>query len=107
MLPSAPVSSISTSRAGLLPANGVAYTLQVALASWRTMIAERLSQGGFVGYVAIWVVRPIFELTLAMAEFPPVPEFVELQKRLAEALDTEAAELAARPVPGERQLACA
>ena len=43
----------------------MAYILQVALASWRTMIAERLSQGGFVGYVAIWVVRPIFELTLA------------------------------------------
>jgi ABC-2 type transport system permease protein len=65
MLPSAPASSISTSRAGLLPANGVAYTLQVALASWRTMIAERLRQGGVAGYLAIWVVRPIFELTLA------------------------------------------
>ena len=47
--------------------------------------------------------RDVFELTCALAAYPPVPEFVELQKRLARALDTEAAELAARSRP---QLAC-
>ena len=51
--------------------------------------------------------REVFELTCAMAAYPPVPRFVELQKQLSRALDTEAAELAARPVPGRRQLATA
>jgi 2-polyprenyl-6-methoxyphenol hydroxylase-like FAD-dependent oxidoreductase len=51
--------------------------------------------------------RPVFELTLALAAFPPVPQFVELQKRLSAALDAEAADLAARPVLGEHELACA
>jgi flavin-dependent dehydrogenase len=48
--------------------------------------------------------RDVFELTCAMAAYPPVAVFVELQKQLARALDTEAAELAARSVPA---LACA
>jgi flavin-dependent dehydrogenase len=51
--------------------------------------------------------REVFELTRALAAYPPVPEFVDLQKQLSRALDTEAAELAVRPVPGERELACA
>jgi flavin-dependent dehydrogenase len=51
--------------------------------------------------------REVFELTCALAAYPPVPEFVELQKQLSRALDTEATELAARPVPGEPQLAYA
>jgi 2-polyprenyl-6-methoxyphenol hydroxylase-like FAD-dependent oxidoreductase len=51
--------------------------------------------------------REIFELTCAMAAYPPVPVFVELQKRLSRAIDVEAAGLAARPVPGECELACA
>ena len=41
MLPSAPVSSISTSRAGLLPANGMAYILQVALARYEAQPSVR------------------------------------------------------------------
>lgn len=49
--------------------------------------------------------RNVFELTCALAEYPPVPEFVELQRQLSHALDAEAAELAARPSPGERELA--
>ncbi len=49
--------------------------------------------------------REVFELTCALAEYPPVPEFVELQRRLSHALDAESAELAARPSPGERALA--
>ncbi len=51
--------------------------------------------------------REVFELTCALAAYPPVSEFVDLQKQLSKAIDTEAAEVAARPVPGERELACA
>jgi flavin-dependent dehydrogenase len=51
--------------------------------------------------------REVFELTCALAAYPPVPEFVDLQRQLSRAIDTEAAEVAARPVPGERELACA
>ena len=51
--------------------------------------------------------RDVFELTVALADYPPVPRFVELQKQLSNALDVEAADLAARRSPGERQLASA
>ena len=51
--------------------------------------------------------RDIFELTSALASYPPAPEFVQLQKRLSAAIDVEAAQLAARPVPGEREFAAA
>jgi flavin-dependent dehydrogenase len=50
-------------------------------------------------------VREIFDLTCAMAGYPGPAEFVELQKRLSQAIDREAAALASRPVPGERTLA--
>jgi flavin-dependent dehydrogenase len=49
----------------------------------------------------------IFEITCQLAAYPPVPRFVELQKRLSAAIDTQAAALAARPVPDERLLATA
>jgi hypothetical protein len=49
--------------------------------------------------------RDIFHLTCALASYPPVPEFVELQKRLSAAIDVEAAEVAAHPVPGDREFA--
>jgi len=48
--------------------------------------------------------REVFELTCALADYPSVPRFVELQKQLSRALDAEATELALRPVPGERVL---
>jgi flavin-dependent dehydrogenase len=48
--------------------------------------------------------RGIFELTCALAGYPPAPQFVELQKQLAHAIDVEAAEVAARPVPGDRRV---
>jgi flavin-dependent dehydrogenase len=51
--------------------------------------------------------REIFDVTCALASYPPVAEFVALQKRLSRAIEAEAAALAARPVPGERQLAVA
>jgi flavin-dependent dehydrogenase len=53
---------------------------------------------------ALW---EIFELTCRLAAYPPVPRFVELQKQLGAAIDTQAAALAARPIPGERLLATA
>jgi 2-polyprenyl-6-methoxyphenol hydroxylase-like FAD-dependent oxidoreductase len=48
--------------------------------------------------------RDVFDLTCRLASYPPVPAFVELQKQLGMAIDAEAAELAARPVPGQRAL---
>jgi 2-polyprenyl-6-methoxyphenol hydroxylase-like FAD-dependent oxidoreductase len=45
----------------------------------------------------------VFALTCALGTFPPVPEFVELMRRLGRAIDTEAAALAGRPVPGFSQ----
>jgi 2-polyprenyl-6-methoxyphenol hydroxylase-like FAD-dependent oxidoreductase len=51
--------------------------------------------------------REIFAITCALAHYPPVAEFVALQKRLSRAIEAEAASLAARPVPGEPQLAVA
>jgi flavin-dependent dehydrogenase len=51
--------------------------------------------------------REVFEITCRLSAYPPVPAFVELQKQLGGAIDTEAAALAARAVPGERRLATA
>jgi flavin-dependent dehydrogenase len=51
--------------------------------------------------------QEIFEITCRLAAFPPVPTFIGLQKQLSAAIDTEAAALAARPVPGQRLLASA
>jgi 2-polyprenyl-6-methoxyphenol hydroxylase-like FAD-dependent oxidoreductase len=49
--------------------------------------------------------RETLEIACALAAYPPVPTFVEQQKKLAAAIDKEAAALAARPIPGERRLA--
>jgi flavin-dependent dehydrogenase len=51
--------------------------------------------------------REIFQITCRLAAYPPVPAFIELQKQLSAAIDTEAAALATRPVPSERLLATA
>jgi flavin-dependent dehydrogenase len=51
--------------------------------------------------------REIFEITCRLGAYPAVPAFIELQKQLGAAIDTEAAALASRPVPGERLLATA
>jgi flavin-dependent dehydrogenase len=51
--------------------------------------------------------REIFEITCRLAAYPAVPAFIELQKQLSAAIDTEAAALAARPTPGERLLGTA
>jgi flavin-dependent dehydrogenase len=49
--------------------------------------------------------REVFEVTCALSAYPPVPDFVDLQKRLSRAIDAQAMELAERPIPGERELA--
>ena len=41
--------------------------------------------------------RPVFDLTCALGAFPGPRRFVELQRRLAVAIDDQAGELAARP----------
>jgi 2-polyprenyl-6-methoxyphenol hydroxylase-like FAD-dependent oxidoreductase len=51
--------------------------------------------------------RDVFELTCELVGYPPVPTFVELQKQLSRAIDVEASALAARPTPGQRDLAVA
>jgi flavin-dependent dehydrogenase len=51
--------------------------------------------------------REIFEITCRLAAYPAVPAFVELQKQLSAAIDSEAAALASWPVPGDRLLATA
>jgi flavin-dependent dehydrogenase len=51
--------------------------------------------------------REIFQITCALAGFPAVPTFVQLQKQLSAAIDKQAAALAARPIPGRCLLATA
>jgi flavin-dependent dehydrogenase len=43
--------------------------------------------------------REIFEITCELTTFPPAHRFIELQKQLATAIDTQAETLAARPLP--------
>jgi flavin-dependent dehydrogenase len=49
----------------------------------------------------------VFEVTCRLSAYPPVPTFIGLQKQLAAAIDTQAAALATRPVPGQHRLATA
>lgn len=51
--------------------------------------------------------REIFDITCALADFPPVSRFVALQRQLSAAIDAEATALAARPLPRPHQLAVA
>jgi flavin-dependent dehydrogenase len=51
--------------------------------------------------------REIFDITCALADFPPVDRFVELQRQLSAAIEVEATALAARPVTQPRRLAVA
>ncbi|HEX6659061.1 MAG TPA: NAD(P)/FAD-dependent oxidoreductase, partial [Ilumatobacter sp.] len=43
--------------------------------------------------------REIFEITCELTTYPPTDRFIELQKQLGRAIDTQAAALAARPLP--------
>lgn len=49
--------------------------------------------------------RDIFDITCDLASYPHAARFVQLQKQLAVAIDVEAAEVAARPMPGNREFA--
>jgi flavin-dependent dehydrogenase len=51
--------------------------------------------------------REIFDITCRLAAYPAVPTFTGLQRQLSAAIDTEAAALAARPIPGQYLLATA
>jgi len=51
--------------------------------------------------------RELFDVTCALAAFPPVAEFVGLQRRLSVAIEAESTWLAALPLPGESRLAVA
>jgi 2-polyprenyl-6-methoxyphenol hydroxylase-like FAD-dependent oxidoreductase len=51
--------------------------------------------------------RRIFDVTCALSAFPPVDRFVELQRRLSDAIEAEATALAARPLPYDRRVAVA
>lgn len=43
--------------------------------------------------------REIFDITCELVTFPPADRFIELQKQLGAAIDTQAGTLAARPLP--------
>jgi 2-polyprenyl-6-methoxyphenol hydroxylase-like FAD-dependent oxidoreductase len=43
--------------------------------------------------------REIFEITCELVTYPPAARFIELQKQLGTAIDTQASTLAARPLP--------
>jgi ABC-2 type transport system permease protein len=60
MQPSVPANSISTNTPAR--AGGLADGLRAMAASWRTMFAERLAYGGFLGYLASWVAIPLFQI---------------------------------------------
>jgi flavin-dependent dehydrogenase len=80
----------------------------LAIALHRTLCDDTDEATALAGYQRHRdaALRDVFDLTCQLASYPPVPVFVELQKQLGLAIDAEAAELAARPVPGERSLAC-
>lgn len=59
MQPSVPAISISTSPA---ERGGPHLALGALTASYRAMLAERLSHGGILGYLATWVALPLFQI---------------------------------------------
>ncbi|WP_243059644.1 NAD(P)/FAD-dependent oxidoreductase [Nocardioides sp. SR21] len=60
------------------------------------LLADAVDAGGSDEDLAAYqrrrdaALREVFEITCALADYPPVPEFVALQKRLSVALDVEA-----------------
>jgi flavin-dependent dehydrogenase len=81
----------------------------LAVALDRALRGELYDNAALAGYQRQRneAVREIFDITCALANFPPVPQFVELQKRLSRAIESEAGSLAAWPVPGPHRLAVA
>jgi ABC-2 type transport system permease protein len=60
MWPSVPASSTF-----IRPPRAVSFALRATAASWRAMSVERLRTSGLGGYLAIWMLRPVFELGIA------------------------------------------
>ena len=91
-------------RHGLSDAFRDAELLPVALD--RALCGEADDTGALAGYQRHRdeALREVFDLTCDLVTYPSVPEFVELTKRLGTAIDTEAAALAALPVPGGHEL---
>jgi 2-polyprenyl-6-methoxyphenol hydroxylase-like FAD-dependent oxidoreductase len=81
----------------------------LAVALDRALGGEIDDAAAFAGYQRQRneALREIFDITCALGSFPPMTEFVELQKCLGRAIESEAESLAARSVPGELQLAAA
>jgi 2-polyprenyl-6-methoxyphenol hydroxylase-like FAD-dependent oxidoreductase len=79
----------------------------LATALDQVLRGERGENGALAGYQRCRdaASQEIFDLTCVLAEYPAVPEFIELQKELGHAIDRDAAALAARPIPSERELA--
>jgi len=90
---------------GLTDAYRDAELLAVAL--HQALAGEAEESTALAGYQARRdeALRDVFDLTCALARYPAVPEFVDLQKRLAVAIDAGAAELAAWPAPGRPEFA--
>jgi ABC-2 type transport system permease protein len=73
MLPSALASSNSTSRA----APRAAWLALAALgASWRAMLAERLRLGGLLGYLAVWIIQPVFQIAITALIYRGHPDLL-------------------------------
>lgn len=64
MLPNAPAPSTSISPSNSRPSGGAAL-FSAMLASWQAKVRERMHERGLAGYLAIWMLRPIFEISLA------------------------------------------
>jgi flavin-dependent dehydrogenase len=81
----------------------------LAVAFDRTLRGEVYDTAALAGYQRQRneALREIFDITCALSSYPPMAEFVELQKRLSGAIEKEAAVLATRPIPGQPQLAVA
>jgi flavin-dependent dehydrogenase len=81
----------------------------LAVALHRTLRGEAAESAALASYQdqRDEALRDVFELTCALAGYPPVAHFVELQKQLSRAIDVEASALAARPLPGARESALA
>ena len=71
MSPSAPASSISTRFA-----RSLAQELRAVLASWRAKLVERAHTAGLAGYLLIWMLRPIMELSIVAFIYSARPELL-------------------------------
>jgi len=67
MQPNVPVPSISISASSATSGSSAPLwsAARAVAASWRAMSSERLRTSGLAGYLAIWLLRPIFELSIA------------------------------------------